>query len=183
MSATEILLTSEDFVRDVMNIHDNLAGKFLLPSIREAQEVGLRGILGDCLLDVLKAKIAAKELDGIYEGIVERSQYYLAYSAVVEVVMKVSYKVDNFGVSRTTDDNQQAASFDEVAKQRYYYQAKADGCAAAIQRFLLDNAKGIPELDECACSRIRQNLHSSASCGIWLGGPRGYRKQGGGCCR
>ena len=97
--------------------------------------------------------------------------------------MKVSYKVDNFGVSRTTDENQMYASFDEVAKQQFYYQAKADSCAAGLQRWILDNAKEIPELDECACNRVRANLTSAASCGVWLGGPRGYRKPDGGCCR
>ena len=33
----EILLTSEAFVKSVTNVSDNLAGKYILPSIREAQ--------------------------------------------------------------------------------------------------------------------------------------------------
>ena len=43
----EILLTSETFVKSVTNVSDNLAGKYILPSIREAQEQGLKSILGD----------------------------------------------------------------------------------------------------------------------------------------
>lgn len=184
MIRSEILLTSETFVREVTNVSDNLAGKFLISSIREAQEVGLRQILGGCLLDKLKHLVETDTIAGtVYEDILDRCQYFLAYSTLVEVVMKVSYKVDNFGVSRTTDENQTFASFDEVAKQQYYFQAKADSCAAGLQRWLLDNAKDIPELDECACNRVRANLQSSASCGVWLGGPRGYRKPDGGCCR
>ena len=56
---TEILLSSERFIKEVTSVSDNLAGKYLLPSLREAQEVALRGILGDCLLERLK------EIDGV----------------------------------------------------------------------------------------------------------------------
>ena len=50
----EILLTSEVFVKSVSNISDNVAGKYILPSIREAQEIKLKSILGSCLLSTLK---------------------------------------------------------------------------------------------------------------------------------
>lgn len=180
---TEVLLTSEAFVRNTTNVSDNLAGKFLQSSIREAQEVGLRHILGDALTDSIKAKVADRSIDAeenaAYKDLLERAQYFIAYSAIVEVVMKVSYKIDNFGLSRTTDENQSFASFDEVAKQRYYYQAKADGCANALQRWILDHRTAFPELTEAACNQLRANLVSSASCGIWLGGPRGFMRKGG----
>lgn len=50
----EVLLTSEEFVKSISNISDNLAGKYMLPAIREAQEINLREILGDALTDKLK---------------------------------------------------------------------------------------------------------------------------------
>ncbi len=59
---TEILLSSEAFIKSVSSISDNVAGKYILPSLREAQEIGLRGILGDCLLDALKERKAAGKL-------------------------------------------------------------------------------------------------------------------------
>ena len=59
----EILLSSESFVKSVTSASDNLSGKYILPSLREAQEIGLRGILGDVLLDKLKAIIKAGALD------------------------------------------------------------------------------------------------------------------------
>ena len=36
----EVLLTSEAFVKSATGLRDNLAGAYLLPSIREAQEAG-----------------------------------------------------------------------------------------------------------------------------------------------
>lgn len=173
----EILLTSETFVKSVMSISDNVAGKYILPSLREAQEIGLRGILGDTLLDTLKELVRTGGIDeagkAAYKALVNQCRFYLAYKTVVEVTTKVSYKVGNFGVAKTTDDNIQLASQDEIAKLQYYYQGKADYYCDILQRWVLDNRAAFPELDSCTCRKIRSNLYSAASCGIWLGGPRG----------
>lgn len=188
--ATEILLTSEKFVKSVTNISDNVAGKFLLPSIREAQEQGLRGIVGDCLLTALKGMVA----DGVfqqdplpldaepYRDLLDRAQYYLAYKAVAELLNKVSYKVGNFGVAKSNDENLAVVTQDEIAKQIYYYQSKADGCCRSLQRWILQNLAAFPELRDCDCAAMRANLTSSATCGIFLGGPRGRKLPGGGGC-
>lgn len=174
--AAEILLTSEAFIKTVTSISDNLAGKYILPSLREAQEIGLRGILGDCLLDALKGMVADKNIPGPYSGMMTHIQYYLAYQTVVEVLYKSSFKVTNFGVAKSQDENLQVAATDEIGKLGYYYQAKADAACFRLQNYLLNNRAEIPELDGCDCDRIKANLYSAATCGIWLGGARG--KQG-----
>lgn len=172
----EILLTSENFVKSVTSISDNLAGKYLRPSIREAQDIGLRGILGDTLLEKLKALVGsgdiAKEENLAYKNLLDRAQYYLAYNAVVEVAAKVANKIVNFGVVKTQDENLQSASPEEISQMRFYYQSKADHCCIELQNYLLNNRTSYPELTEGDCNRIHSNLYSAASSGIWLGGPR-----------
>ena len=173
----EILLTSEVFVKSVSNISDNVAGKYILPSIREAQEIKLKSILGTCLLSALKLMVGNGTIDSAgnekYKDLVDECQYFLAYSSIVELLPKISYKIGNFGVSKSTDENLQVATQDEIAKQEFYYQSKADYYALELQQFLLDNKSSFPELDECQCGKIRSNLYSAATCGLWLGGPRG----------
>lgn len=173
----EILLTSETFVKSVTSISDNLAGKYLRPSIREAQDIGLRGILGDTLLEKLKALVGEEtigmEENLAYKALLDRAQYYLAYMAVVEVAAKVSYKIVNFGVAKTQDENLQTASPEEISQMRFYYQSKADHTCVELQNFLLNNRTLYPELTEGDYHRIHSNLYSAASSGIWLGGPRG----------
>ena len=175
----EILLSSEAFVKRVTSASDNLSGKYILPSLREAQEIGLRGILGDDLLAKLKALVKSETLEtesgGVYKTLVDHCQYYLAYMTIVEATNKVSYKVGNFGVTKTQDENLQVASQDEIAKMQYYYQSKADACCLDLQNFLLEHRADYPELTECCCHKIESNLHSAASCGIFLGGARGRR--------
>ena len=194
MATTEILLSSATFIKSVTNISDNVAGKFLLPSLREAQEVGLRGIVGDCLLAKLK-ELAATDPDthtrpidedenAPYKGLVDRAQYYLAFSTLVDLCNRVTYKVANFGVAKTSDEKAQAADWEDMTRQQFYYQAKADSACRDLQRWLLDNRAAFPELRGCDCDAIQANLRSAASCGLWLGGVRGKKVPGGGgCCR
>lgn len=173
----EILLTSEAFIKSVTAISDNVAGKFMLPAMREAQENGLRQILGDALTVRLKGMVSDGSItasgNAMYKELLDRCQYYLAYRTLVEVAFKVSYKISNFGVSKTTDENMQVASEDEIARSQKYYGDKADACCRDLQGWILDNRTAFPELDDNTCHRMRSHLTSAASCGVWLGGPRG----------
>lgn len=190
----EILLCSESFLKTTTNISDNVAGKYILPSLREAQEVKFRGIVGDCLLAKLKELATTdphtqtrpidQEANVAYKDLLDRAQYFLAWSAVVEICNRVTYKVGNFGVSKTTDENLQVAGSDELSRQQYYYQAKADSFCRDLQNWILQHASAFPELDACACEAIRSNLYSAATCGLFLGGARGKKLPGGGgCCK
>lgn len=193
----EVLLTSEKFVKSVTSISDNVAGQYLLPSIREAQEIGLRRILGDALLERLKelaptigqrgafSKAFSDDFDvdpnENYRALLDKCQYYLAYMAVVELCGKVSYKIVNMGVVRTSDERVQPVSQDELGKTEYYWQSRADACAYELQGWLLEHRDLYPELTECHCTHIRSNLRSAATSGLWLGGARGRRRRGGRC--
>lgn len=173
----EILLTSEAFVKSVTNVSDNLSGKFILPSIREAQEINLRQILGDCLLDSLKRKVAdgsiSEEGNEAYHDLLDQCQYFLAYKTIVEVTNKVAYKIANAGVTKTSDENVYNASYDEIVKMQYYYQSKADSHTYMLQGWILGHKQAFPELKACDCRRIKSNLFSAATSGLWLGGARG----------
>lgn len=177
----EILLSSEAFVKSVTSVSDNLSGKYILPSLREAQEIGLKSILGDSLLSKLKSLVKDGKIEDSvnvhYKDLIDRCQYYLAYVTIVEVTNKTSFKIGNFGVTKSTDENLQVATQDEVAKMQYYYQTKADAYCYDLQNWLIDNRTNFPELSDNDCKKIQSNLYSAASCGIFLGGVRGKSKR------
>ena len=171
----EILLSSEKFIKEVTNISDNLAGKFLGPSLREAQDIKLQGILGTCLFNKLKDLVGSGSIgtQPAYKNLLDHCQYFLAYSTIVEVLKKVSYKVGNFGVAKSNDENLQVATMEDINSQEFYYQSKADAYCLELQQWILDNRKDYPELTECQCNKLSSNLYSAATCGVWLGGRRG----------
>ena len=177
----EILLSSEMYIKSVTNISDNLAPKYLLSALREAQEVSLKSILGDALLEKLKSLVESREIDEAanekYKYLLGKCQYYLAYMTIVEVINKVSFKIGNAGLVKTSDENMQVASMDEIISQIEYYQGKADFHCYEVQNYILEEINSFPEVNENTCHRIHSNLHSAASCGVFLGGARGKRRR------
>ena len=188
----EYLFTSEEKVKGLTAISDNVESKYLLPAIREAQDIYLREIIGDPLMGKLAALIGSGQLLGSfsessfslafsqsvganqkYKTLLSKAQYYLAYKAVAELIPKVSFKVANMGLVKTSDDNVQNASYNEIVLQRDYYVSRADYYCLMLQNFLLENKADYPELSERKANQINATLNSAASCGIFLGGARG----------
>jgi hypothetical protein len=172
----EILLSSESFIKSVSNISDNLSGKYILPALREAQEIDLRGILGDNLLTKIKDLVADNTINSEpfldYKALVDKCQYYLAYTVIARLCVITSYKINNVGVNKTADENMDVVSQEEIYHIQDYYQKKADYYCYLIQHYILENRALYPELDGCHCNKIKANLYSAASGGLWLGGPR-----------
>lgn len=179
MAIDNILLTSEDFVRNATGISDNISGKYLGVAIREAQEGGLRSILGDELTDKVKSLVKSGEVrnagNEAYASLLDECQFYLAFRSAAELVPIVSYKVANMGVVRTEDEKVASSPWDEVMMMSGFFQAKADRWCASLQRWVLSHRSEFPELSETTCYQLKANLTSAGSCGLWLGGMRGKR--------
>lgn len=190
----EILFTSEETVKGLTAISDNVESKYLLPAIREAQEIHLREILGDALMNKLSWCIDNNAFRGAfapadynedfetetggnpqYKRLLNKCQYYLAYKAVSELIPKVAYKIANMGVVKTSDENVQPATYNEIVAQRDYYTGQADYYCLLLQNYLLEHRAEYPEISENHANSIHSHLRSAASCGIWLGGPRGKK--------
>lgn len=172
-----VLLTSSTFIKSITNISDNISDKMLLPSIRESQEIDLKQVIGENLLDRIKELVRENEINNVenaaYKDVLEKCQYFLAYQTVSRLCVMVSYKIDAIGVSRTRDDNIDYASLAEVMQMEQYYVEKADFFKLELQNFCLANRQALPELRECDCYKIHSNLYATASSGLFLGGARG----------
>lgn len=172
-----ILLTSEDFVKSMTNISDNLQGSYLGPAIREAQDVDYQAIVGTSLYKKLQELVEEDtindEANGKYKELLDNSQYFIAYSAIVKIILLASVKLDNFGASQATDDNIKALSLEEVLKLQNIYQSKADFYAKRLQKYLCENEDFFPELGNSG--DVKPNLYSAASTGLFLGGQRGRK--------
>ena len=169
------LLTNEDMVKGLMPVSQNLAGDYLKTAMFEAQELGLKRIVGQTLLSTLKAHETASDWASfpVYAELKEQCQFYLAYKTIQEVLPKVAFKICNTGAVQTSDQNIQNLSREQIDAMIEDYSSKADSFAYELQLWLCGHLTDFPELDECECDAIRSNLYSAASCGIWLGGARG----------
>lgn len=174
---SDILLISDEFIKSISSISDNLSSKYLTPSIREAQDIDFRNVVGYAMLEKLKALSKSEEIDApenaLYKELLEMSRYFMTYATLAYVTMKTSYKISNIGVARTTDENVQSVSFDEVQKVADYYRSRADYYKNSLQEWLRYNQDKFPELLARTQNQTTANLRSSATTSIWLGGARG----------
>ena len=173
----KILLTSVNFIKNVTNISDNISPKLLEPAIFEAQNEGLRGILGDNLVNRLEDLVSTGDIDleenEIYKSLLLKCQYFMAYTALSNVCMLTAVKIDNSGLSQISDEHLDPISISDSYQLSQFYLHKADYLCRQLQNFVLNHRSSFPELSECDCRSIRSNLFSSASSGLWLGGVRG----------
>lgn len=178
--ATKVLLVSEDYIKTYSNLNDNVWGDYLLPSIREAQDMGLQTILGECLynriLNLVDSGDIAENENAWYKALLDDYiQDYLMYQVLTDLVPIIGVKLANLGTVISNDEHVQNLTETERSNIKHYYEIRADFRARRMQEFLLNNRGEFAELKDCDCDRLKANLNSAASLGLWVGGFRGRR--------
>ena len=179
MNTNDVLLISEDYIKSVTNISDNLANDYLLPSIKLAQDIDLESTIGTQLLEKIQELIynndISNENNSMYKLLLDKYiQPYLAYATIQHLTPTVAYKLANQGVIRTDDEKSYNITSNEVDKVIDYYNHIANTFKKRLQLFLIANYNEFPELlNWKSLADIRANLYSSAGCNVNLGGPRG----------
>lgn len=183
---TNVLLTSENRIKALSPLSDNLAGKYLLPTIKIVQDIELTDTIGKCLVQSLQEMIAEKTLDEneSYKDLLNiYIQPYLTYMVLSNLTDILANKLVNAGVMQMSDEHQVNSYRADKNDLKLYYLRQADSYKRILQEFLLQNSKAFPELTDCECNRIRDNLHSAYSGGVWMGYTRGKDKGRGCGCR
>lgn len=180
-------LISPKFIREHSNISANIQDKFLEGAVREATDIDLRTILGNCLLEHLKSLIEPdsenhREIDDpeneIYKELIDQSKYYLLYNVVARILPICSIKIDNMGSFKTEDDRIESIDTDDMFQLMNYYQHRAEYYMILLQKFLVEHEREFPELQACDCKRLHAHIKDGAnSTGLWLGGYRGRTLQ------
>ncbi len=176
---TNILFISEDYVKSNSNLNDNMFGKNLLPAMREAQDVYLQQIIGCSLYNTLIQLIDNEEIgdsgNTMYKDLLDNQiRPYLLYQTLVQLIPVINAKLVNFGTTQSNDEHLVNLSQGDVVVLTGHYQSMADHYCLMLQNYILNHCEEL-KLDTCQCNAIKANLHSAATCGVWLGGQRGRR--------
>lgn len=174
---TTPLLVSEDKIKGVTAISDNLDAKYIRSAILEAQDIELREVLGSRLYRKVCALVTSREIyqpsNEIYRALLDESQYFLAYQSAIYLVDNTTFKLGNFGLCRAKDENLENATEQERASQRGRFQKAVDHQRRLLQTWIIENKGALPELSTGKCREIVSHLTTSATCGVFLGGARG----------
>ena len=173
----DILFTTADFIRSVTIVSDNLQDKYILSSIREAQDIEFQQVVGTRLYNRLKMLIEDESIlldyNEHYRELLDKAQYFIAYQTLANLTVNSTYKINNIGLNTISDDNVTTPSLSDTFKLSKYYTDKADHYKMMLQNWLLKNKSYFPELLKSDISELSANVHSAASCNVFLGGARG----------
>lgn len=174
-----VLLLDEELMKATLSVDDNLASGYLRPAIILAQDIYLEETIGTALFNKLKECVAAKAksnkaIPTAYKTLLDKVQKMLAHYANAYVIDNVSAKICNAGVVRTDDEKMSNITASELAERKANELHYGDMYRGRLQRFLIANYNDYPELKEWHnIAELRHQVHSSATCGVWLGGVRG----------
>ena len=179
MTNNDVLLISESYIKSVTNISDNIAGDYLLPAVKLAQDIDLESVIGTQLLKKLQKLVFDNDISNqeneMYKLLLDNYiQPFLAYCTIKHLAPTVAYKLVNQGIVRTDDEKSYNVTSNEVDKVIDYYNHIANTFKKRLQLFLIANYNEFPELlNWKSIADIRANLYSAAGCNVNLGGPRG----------
>ena len=172
---TNVLLISEDFIKTNSTLSSNYFGKYLTPSIVEAQDMGLQMVIGSCLYNKLLSLVADESIKlpeyAAYKGLLDDYiQPYLLYRVLSQTIIYANVKLANIGTVITNDEHIVNLSQKDIDLITQDMRNKCAFYQRRLQEFLIKNCQLFAELDACACDRMKANLTSAEKTGIWLGG-------------
>ena len=177
---SNVLLISEDALKTYSNLNKNTFGDWILPAIREAQEMGLMPIIGECLYNKICELVADGSINDVlftaYKDLLDdKIQPYLIYKTLSNIIPILNAKMANLGVVVTNDEHVVNLTQSESDLLKSYYSERCDFYAKRLQDFIKSNQSAFPEIS-CGCGKMQPNLESSEnSVGVWLGGSRGKK--------
>lgn len=179
MNLHNVYLISESVLKKRSLITDPTLSVYIKPAIECAQKIGLRGIIGDCLLEKLQYLVITKNEEGT--GIlINEDEYvhykdllnnyitdYLCYATMSEAVIPYRDKMRNAGIVNTVDTNYQQPAFSEVQYVKRFWNDKCEYFGTRLREYIVKNISWFPEYKcNCECGDNGGKLDKTYHCGI-----------------
>lgn len=149
-------LIDADSVKASSLVNYNCEDEMIGYAIREAQNVYLKEILGDALLNKCIELASGDTLDNegneAYEELVDNYIFeYLSAKAQECLLVPISFKIRNIGVSQDSDTNVLTQQLDTVKDLQGHYRTLSIDKANRLKCFLRENYNAFPELKNGSC--------------------------------
>ena len=172
-----VLLTSEDKVKEISPIDPNLAGENLYKALQTAQDMCLEPVIGTALLRRLQELVGtgeiANEENANYKYLLDNYIWkYLAARTVEDLIPSISIKIANIGTVKANDEKLTNISEDEMDALQDRATNIADFYGKSMCDFLKCHSEDYAELNAYDGEGLPPVLYSSATTGVWLGGAR-----------
>lgn len=143
-----VLLISDEILKDRTAIHGNIDPKFLYPEIKAAQDMYIHPILGTALYDKIIDDVDTATITGDYKDLLD--DYIidcLLYYVLAGLPEALSYQFWNKGVVRKQGDNTELPSMSELIDLSNKYRIRAEWYAERLNKYLKQTASSsvLPE--------------------------------------
>ena len=176
------MLISPNTIKNMALVNLNVDDTVLAASIRVAQNIYVRDIIGTNLINTLQ-ELVYNKIKGLEPSIddEDKAQYkellddylkdLLAYKTVAECCRRISYKIRNVGVAQNSDTNINASDLTAIKELKAEYETYFNDAANRLIDFLNANKGAFPEVEGgCVCGNTLPNLNAKyGNCGLFLG--------------
>lgn len=173
----DTLLVSPKRIKESGLLNVNVDDGEISASIRTAQSIYLADVVGEDLIQRLQELVYNKITDGTDKINSEANIAYatflydyltdaIVFKTIIDLCMRLSFKVRNMGVVQNEDDNVKQATTGDNLKFQSYLETMYNQHLNRIADFLCKNKAAIPESKfDCKCHPTRKY----ANVNIWLG--------------
>lgn len=176
--ALDILLISDQMIKDRTTIHGNIDPKLLYPNIKVAQDLYIHPILGTALYNKLLNAISDGTIISLpananYKTLIDRYIVdALMYYTLSELPIPMSYQFWNKGVLRKQGENTELPSMSELLELGSKYRNWAESYGNRLRLYLRQNASTLfPEYLNPGTGEDDINPQNKTfTMPVWLGG-------------
>lgn len=136
-----VLLISDDILKDRTAVHGNIDAKLLYPEIKVAQDMYIHPILGTALFNKIIDEVDAGTITGDYKDLLD--DYIidtLLYFVLAGLPEALSYQFWNKGVVRKSGDNTELPSMSELIDLSNKYRVRAEWYGERLNKYLKQTA-------------------------------------------
>lgn len=141
-----IQFISADYLKARTNVNSNVSAKIINPVILETQELSIMTVIGERLYMKISKEIDNNTLAGDYLTLVNRYiAPALAYRTYERLINVMAFKVAEGSVYRSTSENAESTSAQDLAGLRRGASMAADDYTIRLEKYLCHNNQKFPE--------------------------------------
>lgn len=163
----DILFITENYLKEMSVINDNVDMKILKPTIIMVQDIYLQGILGTALFEDLKTKITTDPTLASFPNELLLMNNYISKCLVwyikMEAIMEFKFRYSNKGIVVKSSENSQPAETGDLQMLKDQCSHNATVYAELLTKYLLFNVATFPKYYEISITGMNHKLRNYTS--------------------
>lgn len=154
MNRPDVLLVSENSLKEYFYLDESIQGEFLTPAVVYVQDQIVESLLGTSLfkklLELIQGETINDEENWCYKELLDGYLFNLiAYSVLAEIQVPLTFQTRNKGNVRSSDEHVAPSAMEETKYTTDFYTQRANYYRSRIYNYLKCNCDCFPELKDC----------------------------------